>query len=120
VTDTKIQADRKSSDSGRFSGSVSEIQCSIHKRVSFAFLFILVDTPSSPLVPPPQGPRPLSELRGVCPPDEVAKVTTVIIFTYFKKTMHHEVKQPSFACSGYTLWGRMKEESGDGVGMAAL
>jgi len=56
----------------------------------------------------------------VCPPDEVAKVTTVIIFTYFKKTMHHEVKQPSFACSGYTLWGRMKEESGDGVGMAAL
>lgn len=72
------------------------------------------------LISPPQTLRPLSVLRGACPPDEVAKVTTVIIFTYFLKTMHHEVEQHSWACSGYTLWGRVKGKSGDGVRMAAL
>ena len=34
--------------------------------------------------------------------------------------MHHEVEQRSRACSGYTLWGRVKGKSGDGVRMAAL
>ena len=76
--------DTKNPDSDRFRRSISEIQCNIHKKVSSPLHFCssLLTCPHT-LVSPPQTLRPLSVLRGVCPPDEVAKVTTVIIFTYF-------------------------------------